>query len=144
MNLDFYRGSYRPSLRAEKPGPRKERSFIAESPRPRKANAPLPTTGRLGQDKPRILSDPAQLGERYRLAVADHEVVEHPHLDQRQGILERAGQLAVGLARLGDPRRMVVGEDQRRGVVRQGALDHLAGVDAGAVDGAAEQRRGIF
>ncbi len=37
-----------------------------------------------------------------------------------------------------------MGQDQRRRVVRQGALDHLARVDAGAIDAALEQRRGIF
>ena len=33
----------------------------------------------------------------------------------------------------------VMGQDQRRRVVRQGALDHLARVDAGAIDAALEQ-----
>lgn len=32
-----------------------------------------------------------------------------------------------------------MGQDQRRRVVRQGALDHLARVDAGAIDAALEQ-----
>ncbi|MNP32050.1 hypothetical protein D3C76_1252070 [compost metagenome] len=66
-------------------------------------------------------------------------MVEHAHIHQRQGIFQALGEQAIGLARFGDAGRVVMGEDQRRRVVRQGALDHLARVDAGAVDGAVEQ-----
>ncbi len=66
-------------------------------------------------------------------------MIEHPHVDQRQGVFQPLGQLTVGLARLGHARRVVVGEDHRRRVLRQGTLDHLPRVDAGAIDGAVEQ-----
>lgn len=66
-------------------------------------------------------------------------MIQHPHIDQRQGVLQACGEQAVGLAGFGDAGGVVVGEDDGGGVVGEGALDHLAGVDAGAVDGAVEQ-----
>ena len=79
-----------------------------------------------------------------RLAVADNKVIEHPHFDQIQRLDEAFGQGAVGLAGLGDARGMVVAENHRCRIVRQGTLDHLARVDTGAVYRAPEQRTGIF
>lgn len=66
-------------------------------------------------------------------------MIQHPHIDQRQGVLQARGEQTVGLAGFGDTGGVVVGEDDGGGVMGEGALDHLAGVDAGAVDGAVEQ-----
>ena len=85
-------------------------------------------------------SHPAVFSHRQRFAIPDDEMIEHPHIDQCQRIAEPAGQLTVSLTRLGDTGWMIVGQDDGCGILRQRALDHLAGVDAGSVDGAVEQR----
>src|SRR5690606_34965226 len=71
--------------------------------------------------------------------IAHHEVVEHPDIDEGERAFQAAGDDLVGLARLGDPGRVVVGQDQRGGVLGERALDDLARVHAGAIDRAAKQ-----
>ena len=71
--------------------------------------------------------------------VPDNEVVQHAHVHQRQGLGQLQRNLPVGLARLGDAGGVVVGEDDGCCIQLQAALDHLARVHAGAVDGAGEQ-----
>jgi len=66
-------------------------------------------------------------------------MIEHPHVDQRQGAFQGLGEELVGVARLGDAAGVVVGEDDRGGIVVQGALDDFAGVHAGLGEGAAKQ-----
>src|SRR5690606_30978910 len=83
--------------------------------------------------------DPAARGERHRRAIADHEVVEQADVDQGQGLLQARGHGAVGGAGLGAAAGVVVADDHRRGVARQGAAHHFARMHLGAVDGAAEQ-----
>ncbi len=83
--------------------------------------------------------DPPILGHRQRITVTDDEMVEHSHIDQLHRLLQTLGQRPVGRARLGVSRGVVVAQDQRRRVVRQGALDHLARMNAGGVDRAAKQ-----
>ena len=61
---------------------------------------------------------------------------------RRQRLLERLGQELVGARGLGDAGRMVVREDHRRGVVGERRLEHLARVDAGLRQRAAEQLLG--
>jgi len=67
-------------------------------------------------------------------------MVEHPHIDQLQRLLKPLSEHPVGLAGLGVAGGVVVAQDQRGGVVGQGALDDLPGMDTGAVDRAAKQR----
>lgn len=43
------------------------------------------------------------------------------------------------MRRLGDAAGMIVGEDNRGGVVAKCFFEHFAGIDGGAVDGAAEE-----
>ncbi len=74
------------------------------------------------------------------LPLADDEVIQHAHVDQRQGLLEPLGDADVGLTGLRDPGRMVVGQDDRRRVMFQDDPDHFPGVDMGPVDGAPEQK----
>lgn len=83
---------------------------------------------------------PTEFGHRQRLAIAHDEVIDHPHIDERQCIAEPASQLPIGLARLGHAGWMVVRQNDRCGVMGQGTFDHLAGVNAGPVDGAVKQR----
>src|SRR5262249_28408827 len=52
-------------------------------------------------------SQQAALGERRRRAAPDDEVVEHLHVHQRQGALQRLRKRLLGLAWLGHPGRMV-------------------------------------
>ena len=71
--------------------------------------------------------------------VAHDQVIEHAHIDDRQDLGERAGQLDVLTARQGAARGVVVRQDDRRGVQSQRLLDDLARVDRGPVDRAMEQ-----
>ncbi len=66
-------------------------------------------------------------------------MVEHPHIDQPERIAEPARQLPISLARFGHARGMIVGQNDRCGIVRQRALDHLTGVHTGPVDGAVKK-----
>ena len=66
-------------------------------------------------------------------------MVEQPDLDQRQRLRELQRDAAIGLAGLGDARRVIVAQDHRRRVVGERAFDDLARVDRRAVDRAAEQ-----
>ncbi len=63
----------------------------------------------------------AAFGEGHRLALADDEMIEHTHVHQRQRVGEAAGEPAIGVARLGDTRGMVVREDDGSGVPREDA-----------------------
>ena len=81
----------------------------------------------------------APLGHGRHRLVPDHQVVQHAHVHQRQGLGQLQGNLPVGLARLGDAGGVVVGEDDGRAIQLQAALHHLARVHAGAVDGPGEQ-----
>ncbi len=83
--------------------------------------------------------DPAIFGHRQRITITDDEMVEHPHIDQLHRLLQTLGQHPVGRARLGVSRGVVMAQDQRRRVVCQGALDHLARMHAGGVDRAAKE-----
>ena len=71
-------------------------------------------------------------------------MIQHPHFDQIKCLDQALGQRAVSLAGVADARGMVVAENHRCRIVRQGTLDHLARVDTGAVYRAPEQRTGIF
>ncbi|MNN94649.1 hypothetical protein D3C81_2133140 [compost metagenome] len=53
-------------------------------------------------------------------------MVEHPHVNQLQRILQAFGQHPVGLTGVGVARGMVVAEDHCRCIVGQGTLDHLS------------------
>lgn len=59
-------------------------------------------------------------GERGTLA--DDDVVQYPHIDERQRGLQLLGQHAIRAGRLGDARRMLVGEDHRGGIQLQHTL----------------------
>src|SRR5579863_3528825 len=84
-------------------------------------------------------SDQPVLAEREARPVANDEVIEHPHVQQGERLLETAGNELIRLARLEHARRVVVGEDHRRGVVVQRLAQDLARVHAGSIDGAAKQ-----
>ena len=66
-------------------------------------------------------------------------MVEHPDVDEGEGVTQAHGDEFVGVARLGDARGVVVREDDRRGVVGQCLTQHLARMDRRPVDGAAEE-----
>ena len=72
-----------------------------------------------------------------RLTVADNEMVEHPHFDQVQRLLQTLGQQLIRLTGIAVTGRVVVTKDHRRRVIGQATLHHLAGMYAGIVDGAA-------
>ena len=66
-------------------------------------------------------------------------MIQQPDVDQRQGLLESTGDQLIGLTRLGNAARVIVGEDHRGRIAAQSLLDHFARMDARPVDGAAEQ-----
>lgn len=66
-------------------------------------------------------------------------MVQQPDVDEFQRRPDAAGDALVRLARFRNSRRVVVGEDYGRRVDLQGLFDDFPGVDAGAVDRAAEQ-----
>ena len=66
-------------------------------------------------------------------------MIEHADIDQRQRIAQAVGDQFVGLAGFRDARGMIVREDHRRCIAAQRLLDDLAGMDARAIDRAAEQ-----
>lgn len=76
------------------------------------------------------------------LPATDDQVVKDPDVEKRQRLLQALGDLAVGLARLRVPARMVVEEDNRDGVEVEGALGDDSVVDFAGVDGAAEEMLG--
>jgi hypothetical protein len=66
-------------------------------------------------------------------------VVEEPDVDEPERLLDSLSDELVRLARLGNARRMVVRDDDCRGVTLQRELDDLARMDARAVDRSAKQ-----
>jgi len=93
----------------------------------------------MGSLNPPFHLHPAVLGHGQRITVPDDEMIEHPHIDQVQRLLQAFGQHSVGLAGIGISRRMVMTEDQRCGVVGQCAFNHLSRIDTRTVDGPAKQ-----
>ena len=66
-------------------------------------------------------------------------MIENSHLDQPQCFLEPLSNTPVGITGFWISRGMIVDQDHGGGVMSQGLLYDLSRVDAGRVDGAAEQ-----
>ena len=66
-------------------------------------------------------------------------MIQHADIHQRQGIGQTAGELHIRAAGLGNAGWMVMGEDDGRRVVIEGALDDFPRMYAGTIDGATEQ-----
>ena len=66
-------------------------------------------------------------------------MIEHPHVDEGERLLEPARDEFVRSARLGQPRRMVVVEDDRCRVALEDGFDDLPRMDRGSIDGSAEE-----
>src|SRR5258708_18839149 len=99
-----------------------------------------------GRDRPASVPSPCQrpseqptLRERCTLAVADDEVVEHPDVNEGQGLRQAPGQELVRLAGLEHPARVHVGENHGRGVVAQSAPDDLPRINPRPVDRAGKE-----
>lgn len=73
------------------------------------------------------------------LLATDDQVVNDSDVEEAQRLLQALGDLAVGLARLRVPARVVVEEDDGGSVEVQGALGDDSAVDFTAVDGPGEQ-----
>lgn len=76
------------------------------------------------------------------LPATDDQVVEDSDVEEAQRLLQALGDLAVGVAGLRVPARVVVEEDDGDGVEVEGALGDDSGMDFAAVDGAAEEMLG--
>src|SRR6266704_1908431 len=81
----------------------------------------------------------AALGEGHGAASRDDEMIEHLDVDECERGFQRSREDLVGVARLGDARRVVVREDHGGGVVLERALHDLARIDAGLRERAAEK-----
>ena len=83
-------------------------------------------------------SEQPAAGQRRSRRVPDYKVVEQPDVDKLQCRLQAPRDPLVGLAGLGDARRVIVCQDHGGRVYRQRLLDDLTRVDAGPVYRAAE------
>ena len=81
----------------------------------------------------------ASIGQRHAGAVADNEVIQQPHVDQIERILDPARNELIGLTWFGHSGRVVMGQDYRCGIALERLFHDLAGVDGGIVDRAAKQ-----
>ena len=61
----------------------------------------------------------------------DDEVIEYADIDEVECLFETSGEQLVRIARLVRPRGMIMGEDDRRGIVCEGELDYFTRVYAG-------------
>src|SRR6266571_287929 len=84
-------------------------------------------------------SDKSTFGKTHDARPGHDEMVENLNVYEGQRRLERAGENLVGVARLGDPRGVVVGEDDGGGVRSQCGLHDFAGIDAGLRERSAEK-----
>ncbi len=84
-------------------------------------------------------SEPATLGQADPLGAGHDEVIQDPHIDQGQSVLEPGGDGAISLGGLTAPGGMVVGEDHGSGIAGQGLLYHHTGIHRRAINGAVEQ-----
>jgi len=73
------------------------------------------------------------------LPATDDQVVENPDIEEAKCLLQALGDLAVGLAGLRVPARMVVEQDDGDSVEVQGTLGDDSVVDFACVGGAAEE-----
>lgn len=87
-----------------------------------------------------VVFDKAVVGEAVVTVVADDDVIEDLDLDAPRGEDEVAGDVPVAERGLGIARGVVMGEDERRGLVAQGVPDHLPGIDGARVHRALEER----
>ena len=83
-------------------------------------------------------SDKSSFCKGHALAGGDDEVIEHPYVHQCQRVPQPPGDRLVRMARLGDPRGVVVEKDDRGRIELEGSLHHDPGMDRGTVDGALE------
>lgn len=74
------------------------------------------------------------------VSFTDDEMVQNANVHQFENRFQAAGDRLVGMARLGQARGMVVGEDDRCAVVLDHTLEDRARIHTGAIDGAVEQR----
>ena len=68
-------------------------------------------------------------------------MVQHPDVDQGQGVAQGLGEQVIGMRGLHRPRGVVVGQHHRAGAPLQGLLHDLSGVDAGLSERAAKHLR---
>ncbi|AOL20520.1 hypothetical protein BGK55_16275 [Xanthomonas citri pv. malvacearum] len=76
------------------------------------------------------------------LTPADHQVVQHPDVEEAQSLLQALGDLAVGFAWLRIAAWVIVEKDDGSCVQFQSALGDYSGMNIAAVDGAEEEMFG--
>jgi hypothetical protein len=79
--------------------------------------------------RPQCGLNQASLGKGADICARHHQVIERPHVHQRQRRLQRLIQELTGPARLDRTRGVVERQDDSRSIDRQSLLDHLARVD---------------
>jgi hypothetical protein len=84
--------------------------------------------------------NPASCRERDRDTVpANHEVIEQPHIDQRQRLLQSRGDCAISGGRFATTRRMIVADDDSGSIALQGASCDFARMHLATVHGSEKQ-----
>lgn len=67
------------------------------------------------------------------------EVVEYAYVNQLQCAPQALGERFVGTARFRDPRGVVMRKYDRRGIVQEGAFNHLTRIHTGRIEGPPEK-----
>jgi len=67
------------------------------------------------------------------LSATNNEVVQHAYVNQLQGGFEPPRDAFICLAGLGDTRRVIVRQNDRRGVDGEGFFDDFSRIDTGAI-----------
>ena len=76
-------------------------------------------------------------GEATRLA--DNDVVEHPYIHERQGVLQAPGDELIRLAGVHDSGRVIVSEDDGGRIMPERLANHFLDVHWGGVGGPAKK-----
>ena len=78
-------------------------------------------------------------GQGKRTTFTHDEVIQYADFDQGQDLLQSGGQDAIRLAGFRATRGVVMHKNGGRGVMHERALNHLAGVNTGAINAAVKE-----
>ena len=84
-------------------------------------------------------SEQVSFGERNHVLPRYDQVIEHTDVNESQRVFQSLGDEFVRLARFGDATGMIMQEYAGGRITQQRLLDHLAWMDAGAIDGSPEE-----
>jgi hypothetical protein len=85
-----------------------------------------------------IASEHSKLREADGSVATYNDVIDQPYLDKRTGFADAGRYQLIRVRRLADARGVWVGYEDGRGVVLERTLDYFSRMDAGTIDGSAE------